>query len=312
MSDLDPNTIINTDDHWANELITDDTPANHAEALKGFESQADLNNAFLGGLDANWRDDFAGDDDKFKSQLERYNSPSDLGKAFREQRSTISSGTYKQAPAADATPEDISAYREANGIPSEAGGYLENLPEGLVMGDNDKEIFTDFAGAMHEMNVDPTVMHKAIEWYNGFAEREQDSLAELDRGQNQETQDQLRSDWGTDYRANVNLIGAHIEATFGKEAAESLLNARDPEGRAIMNIPGILEGFANTSRTMNPVAALAPQTGRTAVETLDEEIAGFEKLMRDDRKAYNADEKGQARYRELLQIRIDHNERKSA
>jgi len=310
MSEID--NPITDDTHWADDIITDDTPEAHAEALKGFETQKDLNNAFLGGLDRNWREDFAGDDDKFKSQLERYNTPADLGKAFREQRSTISSGAFKQAPGPDATDEDVAAYREANGIPAEAGGYLENLPEGLVLGEEDKEIFSDFAGAMHEMNVDPTVMHKAVEWYNGFAEREQDALAEMDHTQHTETVDELRNEWGTDYRANINLVGSHIETQFGKESADALLNARGPDGRAIMNIPGVLQGFMTAARAINPVAQLAPKTDRTAVETLDEEIAGIEKVMRENRTEYNKDEKMQARYRELLQIRIDHEARKSA
>ena len=80
----------------------------------------------------------------------------------------------------------------------------------------------------------------------------------------------------------------------------------DGEGRAIMNIPEVLQGLAEVARKLNPVAQLAPSTGRTPSETLDDEIAGIEKVMREDRKAYNKDEKMQARYRELLQIRIDH------
>jgi hypothetical protein len=312
MSDID-NPVNNPDEPtWFNDIVTDDTPEERVEFLKGFETQDDFIDNAYNAQNRNWREDFAGDDDKFKSQLERYQSPADLGKAFREQRATISSGAYKQAPGADATPEDISAYREANGIPAEASGYLENLPDGLVMGDGDKAIFEDFAGAMHEMNVDPTVMHKAIEWYNGFAEREQDALAEMDHTQHTETVDELRNEWGTDYRANINLVGSHIETQFGQEAAEALLNARSPDGRAIMNIPGVLQGFMTAARAINPVAQLAPRTDRTAVETLDEEISGIEKTMRENRDAYNKDEKMQARYRELLQIRIDHEARKSA
>lgn len=308
MSEID-NPIEPT---WFEPLVGEDAPAERVEMLKGYETPDAFLEDFESTKNANWRDSFAGDDDKFKSQLERYQSPADLGKAFREQRATISSGAYKQAPGADATPEDISAYREANGIPAEAGGYLENLPDGLVMGDGDKAIFEDFAGAMHEMNVDPSVMHKAIEWYNGFAEREQDALAEMDHTQHTETVDELRNEWGTDYRANINLVGSHIETQFGQEAAEALLNARSPDGRAIMNIPGVLQGFMTAARTINPVAQLAPKTDRTAVETLDDEISGIEKVMRENRSEYNKDEKMQARYRELLQIRIDHENRKSA
>jgi hypothetical protein len=301
-----------SDPNWFEGFVTDKTPPERVEFLKSFETPDQLFETAQSLKNRNWRDDFAGEDDKFKSQLERYNSPADLGKAFREQRSTISSGAFKQAPGADATPEDIAAYRQANGIPAEPTGYLENLPEGLVLGEDDKAIFSDFAAAMHEKNVSPDVMHKAIEWYNGFAEREQDALAELDHNHHQETEDQLRKEWGSDYRANINLVGSLIETTFGEEVAASILNARDMEGRAIMNIPGVLEGLAALSRKVNPVAQLTPHTGRSAVETLDEEIAGIEKLMRTNRKEYNADEKLQARYRELLQIRIDHNERKSA
>ena len=261
---------------------------------------------------ANWRDAFAGEDDKFKSQLERYNSPEDLGKAFREQRATISSGNLKQTPDENATPEDLAAFRAANGIPAEASGYLENLPEGLVLGEEDKEIFENFSGAMHEMNVEPQVMHKVIDWYNGFAEDQQDAMAELDNGHHQETEDQLRTEWGTDYRANINLVGSLIETTFGEENASAILNARDAEGRALMNIPGVLQGLADISRQLNPVAQLAPSTGRTADQTLEDEIGELEKFMKDDRKAYNKDEKSQARLRELYQIRIDHEARKTA
>jgi hypothetical protein len=162
------------------------------------------------------------------------------------------------------------------------------------------------------MNVEPAVMHKVIDWYNGFAEGQQDSMAEMDHAHHTETEDALRTEWGSDYRANINLVGSLIETTFGEENASALLNARDGEGRAIMNIPGVLEGLASISRKLNPVAQLAPKTGRTPDQTLDDEIADIEKLMRDDRNAYNKDEKVQSRYRDLLQIRIDHEARKTA
>ncbi|MCK5089324.1 MAG: hypothetical protein KAI25_07765 [Hyphomicrobiaceae bacterium] len=297
---------------WFNDMVNDDTPPERVEFLKSFDTQDALIDSGMAAKNANWRDAFAGEDDKFKSQLERYNSPEDLGKAFREQRATISSGNLKQTPDENATPEDLAAFRAANGIPAEASGYLENLPEGLVLGEEDKEIFENFSGAMHEMNVEPQVMHKVIDWYNGFAEDQQDAMAELDNGHHQETEDQLRTEWGTDYRANINLVGSLIETTFGEENASAILNARDAEGRALMNIPGVLQGLADISRQLNPVAQLAPSTGRTADQTLEDEIGELEKFMKDDRKAYNKDEKSQARLRELYQIRIDHEARKTA
>lgn len=297
---------------WFKDMVNDDTPPERVEFLKSFDTQDALIESAQTAQNVNWRDAFAGDDDKFKSQLERYSTPEDLGKAFREQRATISSGNLSPKPDENATPEDLAAFREANGIPKEATGYLENLPEGLVLGEEDKEIFEDFAGAMHEMNVEPSVMHKVIDWYNGFAEDQQDAMAEIDAGHHQETEDALRTEWGTDYRANINLVGSLIESTFGEENASAILNARDAEGRALMNIPGVLEGLASIQRQLNPVARIAPSTGRTADQTLEDEITELEKFMREDREKYNKDEKSQARLRELYQIRIDHEARKTA
>lgn len=297
---------------WFKDMVNDDTPPERVEFLKSFDTQDALIESAQTAQNVNWRDAFAGDDDKFKTTLERYSTPADLGKAFREQKATISSGNLSPKPDDNATPEDLAAFREANGIPKEATGYLENLPEGLVLGEEDKEIFEDFAGAMHEMNVEPSVMHKVIDWYNGFAEDQQDAMAEIDHAHHQETEDALRAEWGTDYRANINLVGSLIETTFGEENASAILNARDAEGRALMNIPGVLEGLASIQRKINPVTQLAPATGRTPDQTLEDEIAELEKFMKEDREKYNKDEKSQARLRELYQIRIDHEARKTA
>jgi len=41
-------------------------------------------------------------------------------------------------------------------------------------------------------------------------------------------------------------------------------------------------------------------------QTVEDEIGQIEKVMREDRRAYNADEKMQARLRELYDIRLRH------
>lgn len=290
---------------WKEALAGDN--AERIEALGEFESSEKFLEHYDGLKDRNWRDEYAGDDDKFKSTLERFATPLDMGKSFREAQQTISGNKHNEPPAADADEATMTAYREANGIPKEAAGYLENLPDGLVVGDDDKEIFTDFMGTMHKLNAPPAYAHAAIEWYNQFAEQQQDDLAELDSEQHQAVEDELRAAdrWGTDYRANVNLVGALIESNFGKENKDAFLNARDPDGRAIMNIPGVLEGLANMARKLNPITQLTGPTGDPA-QTLSDEIAEIEKFMSEKRSEYNKDEKMQARLRQLYQIRIDH------
>jgi hypothetical protein len=276
------------------------------ESLNKYDTQDAFFEHYDGIENKNWRDDFAGDDDKFKSTLERFSTPADMGKAYREAQGVIRSGAAGQAPGEGATDADIAAFRQANGIPLEAAGYMDNLPDGLVIGENDREIMGDFMGVLHGMNVDPKVGHAVIDWYNNFAEDQQDQLADMDSEHHQETEDALREQWGGDYRANINLVGSLIESTFGSEYKEVILNARDPDGRAIMNIPGVLEGLAELSRKVNPVAQIATPAGGDPAQTLNSEIGELEKYMREDRKGYNNDEPAQARLRQLYDIRLKH------
>jgi hypothetical protein len=299
------NKMAEEDRVWAETIAGDDT--DKLEALKGFENPGALFDAHQSLVNADWRDGIAGDDDKFKSQLERYTTPLEFGASWREQRSTISAGKYSQPLAEGATDDDIKAYREANGIPLESSGYMENLPEGMVVGEGDKEIMGSVMEMLHGYNVKPEVGHGLIKWYNGFAEDQQDTIAETDATHHQETEDKLRETWGSDYRANINLVGALIESSFDKEVKEAFLNARDDEGRAIMNIPGIVTGLAEMSRKLNPVAQLTAPTGDPA-QTLNDEIAKIEKFMRDKRSEYMKDEPMQKRLRELYDIRTKHEE----
>lgn len=286
---------------WRETLAGDNVE--RLESLQGFETRDAFNDHYDGMVNRNWRDEFAGDDDKFKSTLERFSTPEDMGKAYREAQASRRS--QHQSPGPDASDADMLAFRQANNLPAEAAGYMDDLPDGLVIGEEDREIMGDFMGVLHGMHVPREVGHAVIDWYNQFAEGQQDALAESDSEHHQETEDALRQTWGGDYRTNINLVGSLIESTFGADYKEVILNARDPEGRAIMNIPGVLEGLAVLSRKVNPIAQLA-EPGGDAQQNLSTEIAELEKYMRDDRKAYNNDEPAQARLRQLYDIRIKH------
>jgi hypothetical protein len=301
MGEEEVTTVITDEDgHWSESLVGENVE--RGEALKAFDTPDDYFAANDTALD--WRRGLAGDDDKFMSTLERYSSAEDVGKAFREQRATISSGNLKADPGPDATEDDVKAYREANGIPLEAKGYMDNLPEGLVIGEDDKVIFEDFMGSLHAKNATPEVAHAAIEWYNGFAQREQDAISDLDSQQSTETNDLLREEWGGDYRANLNLVTGLISSTFGQEAADQLLNGRYGDGRAFMNDPNVLKGLAALARATNPVMEMGGDT-HTAQESLNDEIGTLEKFMREHRTEYNNDEGGKAtRLRKLYGIRI--------
>ena len=298
-------TPITANDQWREEIAGDDE--GKLEALKAFESPGDLFDAHQNLANANWRDQFAGDDEEFGKTLERFKTPGDFANSFKEAQSTIRAGGHKQAAGLPegATEEQIAAYREEQGIPAEAAGYLDTLPDGLVVGEEDGEIFGDFLGALHAVNAPPEIAHAALEWYNNFNEQQQEMFADFDAESYKATEDQLRQDWGADYRANINLIGGLLDKTFGEETKEALLNARAPDGTGLFNIPEFMDGLAGLARQIDPINAIVPPGGDPQ-QTLNDEIESLEKYMKEDRAAYMKDEKAQARLRELYDIRLKH------
>lgn len=292
--------ILPGEEHWSTTIVGDN--AERAESMKAFETP----DAFFAANDTalDWRRGLAGDDDKFLSTLQRFNNPADFGNSWREKEQTIRSGNLKAALKDDASEDDVKAYREANGIPLEPAGYLEKLPEGLVLGEQDKDIFSSYLDRVHGKNASPEVIHETLAWYNDFAEQQQEIQADMDNGHSAETTTELRGSWGADYQANLNLVHGLLEAQFGKDAKDQLLNGRYGDGKAFLNDPNVLKGFAEMARALNPIHQITPP-GHDPSQTLNDEITELEKFMSEHRTEYNKDVGKQERLRQLYQIRID-------
>jgi hypothetical protein len=305
----DPTTVL--DGQWYDTMVpeSDDNSARR-EMLSGYETQDAFFDAHHEAVNADWRKGIAGDDDKFLSKLSRFTEASDFGNAYREAEQKIRAGNLgPTAPGAEATDEEISAYRTEIGVPLEAAGYLEDLPDGLVVGENDKELMEDFMGAIHEIHASTPFAHKAIEWYNGLDERMQDARMDRDTEQSKEATDELRDAWGKDYRTNMNLITGLLKSTFGDEASDMLVNGRFKDETGFFNNVGVMKGFAELARKVNPIAPLIPNDQK-AVASLHEEIALYEGKM--GTMEYKKDEKMQARLRELYDIRSNLDEADAA
>ena len=292
--------------HWYDDYAGDD------EAKQQQLGEFDSFDAFLEDYNTqknrDWRDGIAGDDDKFKSTLTRFADPGAFGNAFREAQQKIRSGQLKPELPEDATEEQVAEFRTTNNIPQEAAGYLEDLPDGLVIGEDDKDLMIDFLGALHGVNADPAVAHAAIGWYNKFEESQQDAIAKLDAEQSREATDALRDPedgWGKDYRENMNLIKGLMSNFMGEEASEQLTNGRYQDGRGFFNDVSVLKGLANLARQVNDVAPLIDHDPER-LQSLHDEIADLEGMMGDKRSEYWKGPKAdgnQARLRDLYDLR---------
>lgn len=269
-------------------------------ALAKYSSPTELLKAVQSdGLGADWRKTIAGDDAKELEYLGRYSSVGDYHKATREMRTKLSSGEFARPLPADATEEQKTAWRAANGVPAKPEDYFAKLPDGLVIGADDKPVFDALAKEMLGHNVTPGQMHAMVKWYYGYQDQEVAAAATRDTNDRKGFETEMRQRWGQDYKANQNHLVAFLD-TLGAGPKEAILNARLGDGMALFNHPGIVAFLTDAARKVHAPGTLGGAGAETNAASAAEEIKKIETTMRTNRKEYNRDEAMQARYRQLL------------
>lgn len=251
-----------------------------------------------------WRDKAAAGDEKFRKQLDRFRSPADLAGSYRALRQKMSSGELSAArPGEDASDEERAEWRKDNGIPDSHEAYLESLPDGLVVGEADKPLALSFAEALHKVDAPPAVAAAALGWYYKAQDEAQAAQAEADKAFKARSEDALRGEWGNEYRGNINSIRSFLDAgpadEDGTPLVDLLLEGRLANGSKLGDNPTIMRWLAQMAYEANPAGFISPGTGKSQAQGVADEIAGIEKTMRENRNAYDKDEKMQARLRDL-------------
>lgn len=255
----------------------------------------------VGDWPEDWRDKLT-KDEKLRQRLDRFKSPGDVLKAYTEIEKKMSAGE-KAKLAADATPEQVTAWRKDNGIPEKPDGYLENLPKGLVIGDDDKPRLNAYLERVHGKNASPEIVADTLDWYYAEQESAIAAQAEKDTEYRQKSVEELRAEWGTEFKANVNSVKAFVAsapvAEDGTKLGDLLMGARLADGTMLGDNPAALRWLAKLADDANPAGFIAPSAGTSQKEGVESEIASIEKTMRENRPAYDKDERMQKR---LLQL----------
>lgn len=249
-----------------------------------------------------WRSRIAGTDEKLLGFLGRYASEKAFVEAAKKDRDTLRNGLPLKPLSEDATPEEVAAYRKAFNVPEKPDAYLEALPDGLVVGDDDKPVVSKFAEAMHAANAPKAVVDAALSAYYDIVAEQDAAQLQLNEQARQAGIDALREEWGADYRRNINVVATHL-STLPQAVQDVIGNARMEDGTLVGNNPEVLRWLADQALAANPLATVVPGAGANAGQAIADEIATIERTMRENRPAYNRDERMQARYRQLLEAR---------
>ena len=252
-----------------------------------------------------WREEIAGADDKDAKRLTRlgrFDQPGKIFDSFLEIEQTLRKADIRSPFPEEGNDKDKAKWRKGNGVPDEAAGYFEKLPDGLVIGEEDKQGMDTLAEAMHAKHAPAEMAHVAMGAYYKHVENLLAERAAEDVKEKKDTDDALHELYGVDFRRNINDLNAWLDSA-GEDVKAKIFGARMPNGTPVGNDPDVLKWLIGQMRTINPLVTVPGLGGGDPALALNDEIAAIEKVIQTDNRAYRADKVMQARYLELIAAR---------
>jgi hypothetical protein len=247
----------------------------------------------------NWREQVAGEDSKVRERLARYASPAEVARALVAAQEKIRSGELRPGITAKSTPEEVAEYRKAAGIPEAPDKYDLDLGGGLVVADADRPLIDTFLEAAHRTNQTPEQVKAGLRAYYEITEAAEAQRSALDESTRTAAEDALRTEWGQDFRPNINRVTQLLDAIMDAPAKTEFLNSRQADGTPIFNNPGIVKAMLRLALIENPAGTVVPSGG--GEKGLNDRIKQIEAMM--GTAKYTKDEKIQQEYRDLVEAR---------
>lgn len=280
-------------------------PADTGDAGDGGAGDAPVN--IFQSLPETWRQDWVtaagveGDDAvKYAKQLERVADPGTFLKNYVSAQDKIRSGQLSSGLPADPTPEQLTEWRAANDVPEEASAYNLQLPEGTVLGEEDKAILEPVLAAGHALNLSNKQASAMVASFLEAREAEIEGIGAMHLQDKQRCEQALAKVWGPgEMQVNRNILDGWLNG-IPEAVREGFKNATLGDGRMLMNSPEMWLFMVNQAREMNPLGSVVPNSANPA-QAVDDELADLKKRM--GTPEWYKDTAAQARYRELLQAK---------
>jgi hypothetical protein len=251
-----------------------------------------------------WRQALSKGDDKALNRLSRFASPEAIWDAYRNMEVKVSAGKFKPELSDNPTPDELGAYRKAYGIPDAPDGYLTSLPEGLVIGEDDKEAALQLAADLHAENASPKVFAKVMDRFYNMIEESQTQAVEANKAHKLEAIDALRQEYGAEFRGNINTLNNWM-AGLPDGVGEYLENSVGPDGMLLMNNKEFVRSLIGQIKEWNPASTVVPAGSGSQAQAIGDEIAGYEKQMRENISAWQhaSNAATRTRYVQLLEAK---------
>jgi len=211
-------------------------------------------------------------DEKALAWASRYSSNAAVLDALKATQKKLSEGVAPIKLGENATPEELTAYRSAHGVPAVFTDYEVELPDGIELNSEGEGIFGQYLEAMHKVHASQEQVNAGLASLLGQHVASESAKEQKDIETAANTKAQLRQEWGPEATANYNGIN-NLIATAPEAIQAGLLDARMPDGQRLKDSPEAMRWLANLARETNPMPTVVPASGMGTMQTLDARIA---------------------------------------
>lgn len=219
-------------------------------------------------LEGDWRADLP---DDLKDTAKRFTSKADAIRAIQDLRKRES---QVRVPGKNATPEEVSAYRKAIGIPEKAEEYEFPKLKDEELTDEVKESRAAWSKRFHDLEVPKKTAKALIDYLAEDSEKFQESQVKADKAFAEKQEAALRSEWkGDEYDRNKTLANRAFAEVANRAGLtlDELTKIETKDGRFLMDRAEVIRMFAAIGREMSE-GSIGPTLTEGEKETLDDQI----------------------------------------
>ena len=186
---------------------------------------------------ANWRDSLP-EELKTNASLEKFSDVSTLAKSYINAESMI--GKDKMViPGANTTEDEWNDIYDKLGRPSDPNAY--ELKAELAEGEQiDEQLMSSFKETAHKHGLSPAQAQGLLDYYNSISSQ---SLVDLDNNAvlaQEQSQRELREEWGRSYDDNLNKASTVGKQFFG----EDVFGMQLADGSKLGDNPALIKGLS--------------------------------------------------------------------
>lgn len=246
-------------------------------------------------------------------RLKRFTSPTATFDSWLQADAKIHDITLKAMnPPADASPEQLAAWRGERGLPIQAQDYEIPLAAGLKadqLDEGQKASIEGFQKLALNLNLSKPQAAAVAKYHNEMMEKAAVDSMTRDAILADKLEESLRLEWGPSYKNHVAQTAVYFQREVGADGWENILEARLPDGTRLVNNAKFAKFFHKVAADMDGGVILESGSGGVPGTSVEGRIAEIAKIMNTNFAQYNADPDMRREYADLLQRQEERNRR---